>query len=236
VRGPCRPSAVRGSRPTAQVTSSSDASAGQQLSPRPAPDSEAGGALLAEWVGVRRFSTTRLRPGYDQEDVDAFRTEIRDSFLGARQPSLTPDEIRSRWSRSPACGLVTTLKRLTPSSMRPDRGCLLFTRKGTDGLGYYKDSAFPACPACGSPNAMVTESRTGQGHYYLCLEPGLQARGAVRGPGQRWRRAAQGEGEDVRLPRGSCRSHTGDARSHTQPVSALTQIGLSGWENVGGRG
>ena len=82
--------------PGAQVTSSSDASAGQQLPPRPAPDSEAGGAMLGGWVEPRRFSTVRLRPGYDQEEVDAFLTEIRDSFLGVRQPSLTSDEIRGK--------------------------------------------------------------------------------------------------------------------------------------------
>jgi DivIVA domain-containing protein len=81
--------------PGARATSSS-ASAGQQMPPRPAPDSEAGGAMLGGWVEARRFSTTRLRPGYDQEEVDAFLTEIRDSFLGVRQPSLTSDEIRGK--------------------------------------------------------------------------------------------------------------------------------------------
>ncbi len=110
--------------PGAQVTSSSDASAGQQLPSRPAPELEAGGVILAGWVEARRFSTTRLRPGYDQEEVDAFLTEIRDSFLGVRRPSLTSDEIRASGSRPPACGLVTTRRRLTPSSMRPNCGCL----------------------------------------------------------------------------------------------------------------
>ena len=52
--------------------------------------------MLAGWVEARRFSTVRLRPGYDQEEVDAFLTEIRDSFLGVRQPSLTSDEIRGK--------------------------------------------------------------------------------------------------------------------------------------------
>ena len=50
--------------------------------------------MLAGWVEARRFSTTRWRPGYDQGEVDAFLTEIRDSFLGVRQPSLTWYEIR----------------------------------------------------------------------------------------------------------------------------------------------
>src|SRR5208282_2872829 len=61
-----------------------------------APDSDVGGTVLAEWVEARKFSTTRLRPGYDQEEVDVFLTAIRDSFLGVRRPSLTPDEIRNK--------------------------------------------------------------------------------------------------------------------------------------------
>jgi DivIVA domain-containing protein len=52
--------------------------------------------MLAGWVEARRFSTTRLRPGYDREEVDAFLTEIRDSFLGVRQLSLTSGEIRRK--------------------------------------------------------------------------------------------------------------------------------------------
>jgi DivIVA domain-containing protein len=52
--------------------------------------------VLAEWVEARKFSTTRLRPGYDQEEVDVFLAAIRDSFLGVRRPSLRPDEIRNK--------------------------------------------------------------------------------------------------------------------------------------------
>ena len=71
------------------------ASVGQQPS-ESAPDSEVDGAILAEWVEARKFSTTRLRPGYDEEEVDAFADAIRDTFLGIREPSLTPDEIRNK--------------------------------------------------------------------------------------------------------------------------------------------
>jgi DivIVA domain-containing protein len=80
------------------VSLSSDASSGH-WPPRPAPDSEVGGTVLAEWVEARKFSTTRLRPGwpgYDQEEVNVFLTAIRDSFLGVKRPSLTPDEIRNK--------------------------------------------------------------------------------------------------------------------------------------------
>ncbi len=67
--------------PAAQVSLSSDASAGH-WPPRPAPDSEVGGTAVAEWVEACKFSTTRLRPGYDQEEVNVFLAAIRDSFLG----------------------------------------------------------------------------------------------------------------------------------------------------------
>jgi DivIVA domain-containing protein len=70
-----------------------DASPGQQRS-ESAPDPEVDGAVLAEWAGIRAFSRTRLRPGYDIDQVDAFLRDIRDTFLGIREPSLTPDEIR----------------------------------------------------------------------------------------------------------------------------------------------
>jgi DivIVA domain-containing protein len=71
------------------------ASVGQQPS-ESAPGSEVDGAVLAAWVEARNFSTTRLRPGYDMEEVDAFANAIRDTFAGIREPSLTPDEIRTQ--------------------------------------------------------------------------------------------------------------------------------------------
>jgi DivIVA domain-containing protein len=66
-----------------------------QCSPS-APDSEADGATLAAWVEAKRFSTTRLRPGYDMAEVDAFGDAIRDTFLGIREPPLTADEVRNK--------------------------------------------------------------------------------------------------------------------------------------------
>jgi DivIVA domain-containing protein len=68
---------------------------GAPTQPSPsAPDSDADGAMLAAWVEGRSFSTTRLRPGYEMEEVDAFGDAIRDTFLGIREPPLTPEEIR----------------------------------------------------------------------------------------------------------------------------------------------
>ena len=61
-----------------------------------APGPEGGGIILSEWAASRDFSTTRLRPGYDIEEVDAFLEAIRQTFLGIREPSLTADEIRKK--------------------------------------------------------------------------------------------------------------------------------------------
>jgi DivIVA domain-containing protein len=62
----------------------------------PAPSPEAGGIVLGEWAVSRDFSTSRLRPGYDIEEVDAFVESIRQAFLGIGQPPLTADEVRDK--------------------------------------------------------------------------------------------------------------------------------------------
>jgi DivIVA domain-containing protein len=62
----------------------------------PAEITHANLAEWAEWIWSTRFSATRLRPGYDQEQVDAFLEAIRDTFLGVRTPALTSDEIRTK--------------------------------------------------------------------------------------------------------------------------------------------
>jgi hypothetical protein len=53
---------------------------------------------------------------------------------------------------------------------------LLRAGSGLEMVGYHRDSAFPACPACGSPNVMVTASRRGQS--YLCLELDCKSAGS----------------------------------------------------------
>ena len=80
---------------TRVVSRSSRARPGQQPS-KSAPDSAADSAIFAEWVQTRKFSTRRLPPGYDKKEVDAFLDAIRATFLGVREPSLTPDDIRNK--------------------------------------------------------------------------------------------------------------------------------------------
>jgi DivIVA domain-containing protein len=55
-----------------------------------------GDSLPVALAGSVSFSATRLRPGYDEEEVDAFLDAIRDTFLGVREPPLTADEIRDK--------------------------------------------------------------------------------------------------------------------------------------------
>lgn len=69
----------------------------EQQPSKSALDPEVDGAILAEWVEARKFATTRMRPGYDREEVDAFLEAIRETFLGIREPFLTPDDIRNSW-------------------------------------------------------------------------------------------------------------------------------------------
>jgi len=70
---------------------------GHRSSPAtPDPEAHADGATLAAWVQATTFSTTRIRPGYVTAEVDAFAEAIRDTFLGVREPPLTPDEIRAK--------------------------------------------------------------------------------------------------------------------------------------------
>jgi DivIVA domain-containing protein len=53
-------------------------------------------AEWAEWADSTRFSTPRRGSGYDTAEVDAFRQEIRDTFLGVRQHPLTSDEANDK--------------------------------------------------------------------------------------------------------------------------------------------
>jgi DivIVA domain-containing protein len=61
-----------------------------------APDPDINDVILARWVEAKKFTTTRLRPGYDQEEVDAFLDAIRDTFIGTREPPLTTADIRGK--------------------------------------------------------------------------------------------------------------------------------------------
>ena len=49
----------------------------------------------AEWADSTRFSPP-ARWGYDTAEVDAFQQEIRDTFLGIKQPPLTSDEANDK--------------------------------------------------------------------------------------------------------------------------------------------
>jgi DivIVA domain-containing protein len=59
------------------------------------PALTASAAEVAAWVDRTTFATTRLRPGYVQQEVDVFLDTIRDAFLGVKATALTSDEVRT---------------------------------------------------------------------------------------------------------------------------------------------
>ncbi len=134
--------------------------------PESASDPDVDAAELAEWAGTRKISTTRLRPGYDIEEVDAFLGAIRDTFLGIREPSLTPDEIRAKQ-------FSTTRLR---SGYNEEEVDALFDE--AESRLAAQVSARPGTPAAGpqsgaaDPAAEATQSR--------CLECGAENAGAAQ--------------------------------------------------------
>jgi DivIVA domain-containing protein len=77
--------------------------AGIRLTAMEATDRPAGplaSAVLAEWAewaDSTRFSTTaHLFQGYDTAEVDAFREELCDTFLGVRQPPVLSGHVRGK--------------------------------------------------------------------------------------------------------------------------------------------
>jgi DivIVA domain-containing protein len=62
-------------------------------------DEKVTGATLvdwATWAALTTFSSTGLRLGYNKPDVDAFRSAIRDTFLGVSQPPVRSDDVRGK--------------------------------------------------------------------------------------------------------------------------------------------
>ena len=50
----------------------------------------------AAWAASTTFSSTGLKSGYDKREVDAFRSAVRDAFLGIRGPAVKSDDIRGK--------------------------------------------------------------------------------------------------------------------------------------------
>ena len=96
---PVRSDEVRGK----QFSSTDGGLAAEESTDRP-QGPLVGDAILAEWAewaDSTRFSTTPyLGEGYATAEVDVFRKELRDTFLGARQPPLTWDEVQRKWPGS----------------------------------------------------------------------------------------------------------------------------------------
>jgi DivIVA domain-containing protein len=67
-------------------------------------DEKVSGATLVEWaawVASTTFSSTGLKSGYDKQEVDAFRSVVRDTFLGGAvfwvsTPPVRSDDLRGK--------------------------------------------------------------------------------------------------------------------------------------------
>jgi DivIVA domain-containing protein len=62
-------------------------------------DEKLSGATLvdwAAWAASTTFSSTGLKFGYDKREVNAFRSAVRDTFLGESQPPLRADDVRGK--------------------------------------------------------------------------------------------------------------------------------------------
>jgi DivIVA domain-containing protein len=69
-----------------------------QLGPVTPLDEKVSGATLvdwAAWAASTTFSSTGLRFGYDEREVDAFRSAVRDTFLGGAVFSVSTPPVRS---------------------------------------------------------------------------------------------------------------------------------------------
>jgi DivIVA domain-containing protein len=64
--------------------------------PRGAPAEKARLVGWAEWAASTTFSSTGLKSGYDKQEVDAFRSAVRDTFLGVSKPPVRSDDLRRK--------------------------------------------------------------------------------------------------------------------------------------------
>jgi DivIVA domain-containing protein len=129
----------------------------------PAPSTEAGGIILSDWAASREFSTTRLRPGYDIEEVDAFLEAIRQTFLGTREPPLTTEEIRIKrfattrlrpgYDEEEVDAFLNAVELRLAASTRPGRHGGLLVPARCPECGMETTDPTRSCARCGAPIA-----------------------------------------------------------------------------------
>jgi hypothetical protein len=63
--------------------------------PGPLDEKVSGATLVdwAAWAASTTFSSTGLKSAYDKQEVDAFRSAVRDTFLGASKPPVRADDL-----------------------------------------------------------------------------------------------------------------------------------------------
>ena len=139
--------------------------AGMRLAAMESTDRPAGplvsGAILvawAEWADSTTFSD-RMRRGYKPMKVDAFREEIRDTFLGATRSPVRADKVRGKQFSRPTTPLAMTRSRLTRSSMPPASGWPRWSRR-TGQQDHWL--AVPFCGRVGRLNEIFNQPSEGR--------------------------------------------------------------------------
>lgn len=144
-------------------------------------------------VRVSEVSTTRLRPGYDMEEVNGFLDAVHDTFLGVRQPPLTAEEIRAK-------RFAVTLLRLGYDEQEVDaflEDVEARLRVRCAECGAESGGAVQVCAVCGAP-AVARPSAAVDPTPETCLTcgtvtaehlPGCPAEARVKRP-RGWRVAA----------------------------------------------
>jgi DivIVA domain-containing protein len=135
----------------------------EENSSEPAPSPGAGGIVLSGWAASRDFSTTRLRPGYDIEEVDAFLEAIRQTFLGIREPPLTAEEIRIKrfgttrlrpgYDEEEVDAFLDAVELRLAASTRPGRHGGLLVPARCPECGIETTDPTRPCARCGAPIA-----------------------------------------------------------------------------------
>jgi DivIVA domain-containing protein len=188
----------------------------------PAPGPEAGGIALGEWAASRDFPISRLRPGYDIEEVDAFVEAIRQAFLGIRRPPLTADEVRDK-------RFSTT--RLRPGYDREEVDAFLDAAEFrlaavTRPEGHAGLPAVARCPECGMETADPTRPCARCGTP-AAMQPSLAGPAASQQAENAWPGERDPHGEIVGTAGGARAMSPSTARLPIRREAALAGAGTA---------
>ena len=122
-------------------------------------------------------------PGQMSANARDDRTGLRPGADAGSSPATSASDPKSHSALDTGRNLRNSTRQPLPGWKLRWRLCLR-AGDGMDMLAGYKDSAFPACPDCGSPNVVLLAHgmfyARWKGQSYLCLERGCKSRGSCQ--------------------------------------------------------